>query len=62
MLKLENLDVTLGDFIAPAFTVNFQQEWEKLTEEHIETYKLSTVKTIPGAQTNLKQNLTVQTL
>jgi len=60
--QLEDIEVSICDFVQPTFANNFQQVWEELGTdfEVVETFALSTVKTIPDAITELSEYLGMQ--
>eukprot|EP01105_Mastigella_eilhardi_P005847 TRINITY_DN17549_c0_g1_i1.p1 TRINITY_DN17549_c0_g1~~TRINITY_DN17549_c0_g1_i1.p1 ORF type:complete len:915 (-),score=287.02 TRINITY_DN17549_c0_g1_i1:59-2746(-) len=59
---LENLDISVGDFMCPALVVNFQREWERLDEANQagETYNLTTLKTLTDAVKEVVTFLSMQ--
>ncbi|KAH3745815.1 coatomer subunit gamma [Pelomyxa schiedti] len=56
---LETLEIAVGDFITPLTTFNVQTDWEALQQEAVETYNLSTVKTLQDAVNELMSFLSM---
>jgi coatomer protein complex subunit gamma len=49
--QLEDVEITTSDYVAPVLVPDFQTAWEKMGEDCqvVETYSLSTLKTLQAA-------------
>jgi len=60
--QLEDIDVTTADYMQKTFVINFNEKWEELTDnfEVVETYALSTTKTLQDAVKEVTKFLGMQ--
>lgn len=61
--QLEDIELTTSDYMQKAFIPNFQEKWEQLGDEFevIETYSLSSAKSLQGAVNDVISYLGMQT-
>jgi len=60
--QLEEVEITVSDFMQKSFVPNFQEKWDQIGDEFevVETYSLSTMKTLPDAVKGIIDHLGMQ--
>jgi hypothetical protein len=61
-VQLEDIEVTMSDYVKKTMVTSFQEDWDALGEEGeaVETFSLSTMKSLQGILSSLDTQISYQ--